>query len=71
MLILESLNTALTMTKFGLKEIIDISRRYLTLETVISNTEGRVTALTEEGCRQLQHVDLVFRFYLPLYALYY
>ena len=31
--------------------------------------DGKINATNSEGLEQLQHVDMIFRLYLPYYAL--
>ena len=58
------------ITNSNMIELIDESKHYLTQsEHIQTITGGRIKAIDEEGRQQLQHVDMIFRLYLPLYSL--
>ena len=68
--VLDSLNLLIKATGINMIELIDDSKHYLTQsEHIQTITGGRIKAIDEEGRQQLQHVDMIFRLYLPLYSL--
>ena len=65
-----SINSLLKATGINLMNMIDESKHYLTLTDRIQIiAPGQIGARDEEGSQQLQHVDMLFRLYLPLYSL--
>lgn len=66
----ESVNAILKVTSLELLDVIKDSKHYLTLRgKLVQSTTGQITAKDQEGLDQLQHVDRIFRLYLPLYAM--
>lgn len=66
----ESVNAILKVTSFELLDAIKDSKHYLTLQgRLVQSATGQITAKDQEGLEQLQHVDRIFRLYLPLYAM--
>lgn len=59
--VFDSLNALIGETKINLPELVKESRRTL------SRLEREGASGNEQ--QQLQHVDMLFRFYLPLYSL--
>jgi hypothetical protein len=52
------------------QDLVAESKRFLTKEENIGVDEkGKIKAYNWLGRQQLQHVDMIFRLYLPLYAL--
>ena len=66
----ESVNTILKVMSLELLDAIKDSKHYLTLQgKLVQSATGQITAKDQEGLDQLQHVDRIFRLYLPLYAM--
>lgn len=66
----ESVNTILKVTSLELLDAIKDSKHFLTLQgKLVQSATGQITAKDQEGLDQLQHVDRIFRLYLPLYAM--
>jgi hypothetical protein len=68
--VLESINTIIKVTGLNLVDMIEETKHYLTITDHITMVKtGHIGARDEDGSLQLQHVDLLFRLYLPLYSL--
>jgi len=68
-LVLESLKKLITATGIDLKKLIKTSLKVLTKDDHLLEQDEAGTTV-ESSKKKLQHVDMIFRLYLPLFALF-
>jgi len=67
LLVLDSLKKLIAATGIDLKKLIKTSLKVLTKDDHLLEQDG---ATVESSKKKLQHVDMIFRLYLPLFALF-
>ena len=68
-MVLESLKKLIAATGIDLKMLIKTSLKVLTKDDHLSE-QDEAGATVESSKKKLQHVDMIFRLYLPLFALF-